>query len=52
MPTAAATSSTVIDSKPFCASSRLAVCTMASSRAASICALKEGLAVETVMPKF
>ena len=41
MPTPAATSSTVIASKPFSASRRLTAWMMASSRTLSICALKD-----------
>ena len=48
MPTSAATSSTVIASKPFSASSRLTDWMMAASRAASIWTLKDFLGAVTV----
>ena len=53
MPTCAATSSTVMASKPFSASSRFTACTMASSRTCSMRCLKEDLGVSMAfMTKF
>ena len=53
MPTLAATSSTVMASKPLSASRRLAMRMMASSRACSIWVLNETLAVAVeLMAKF
>ena len=48
MPTVAATSSTVMVSKPLMPSKRLVASTMASSRAWCICALNEGLGCDSM----